>query len=250
MLERLQIILKACTDGFGDRLVRLLTTSILFTICLTAIGQTSPTKKEKWIRVDSLFTKDGKRQRTPTHYSYVHVDTEIKYTDSIGNSVIIQNSGPRGGRRFTDATGIRFGYRVFWTRVINETATLLELTITFPADSFPLPSPDSYMKVFLHPDTATQSMTQYGETTFDDGRKQFEDTTLLKSFCHIPTRLQRTIHPKEAYLFYTVVLRHHQRNTSSPRAGFVLKEHDLFYKVNPELDELIPCGRIVLKQKK
>jgi len=229
--------------------MRLLTTFTLLTICLTAIGQTSPTKKERWVRVDSLFTKDGKRQRAPLpHYSYVHVDTEIKYTDSTRNSVIIQNSGPRGGRRFTDATGIRFGYRVFWTRVINETAASLELTITFPADSFPLPSPDSYMKVFLHPDTATQSMTQYGETTFDDGRKQFEDTTLLKSYCHIPTKLQRTINPHEACVFYTVVLHHHRRNTNSPRAAFILKEHDLFYKVNPELNALIPCGQIVFKK--
>jgi len=218
---------------------------ILLTIYLTAIGQTSPTKKENRFRVDSLFAKDGKRQRTPlTNYSYVNVDTEIEYTDSTGSSVIIQNSGPRGGRGFTDATGIKFGYRVFWTRIINEAATPLKLTISFPADSFPLPSPDSYMEVFLHPDT----MTQDGEASFDDGRKQFADTTLLKSFCHTPTTLQRTINPNESYLFYTVVLRHHQLSINSPRAGFVLKQQDLFYRIAPEFDSaLIPCGQIVFK---
>jgi len=224
--------------------MRLLTTLILLTLWLTAIGQTSPTKKESGFRIDSLFAKNDKQKKLTSYY-YGHLDTEIEYTDSTGNSVIIQNSGPRGGRGFTDATGIRFGYRVFWTRVINEAATPLELTITFPADSFPLPFPDSYMKVFLHPDTMTQS----GETSFDDGRKQFQDTTLLKAFCHTPTNLQRTINPNESYLFYTVVLRHHQHGINSPRAGFVLKEQGLFYKIIPELGSaLIPCGKLVFKR--
>ena len=78
--------------------MRLLTTFTLLTICLTAIGQTSPTKKERWVRVDSLFTKDGKKQKAHTRYSYVHIDTEFKYSDSTGKGVIIQNSLPKGGR--------------------------------------------------------------------------------------------------------------------------------------------------------
>jgi hypothetical protein len=225
--------------------MRPLTTLALLTICLTAIGQTPQPRRDSGFRIDTLFAKSDSRQKNLTSYSYGNIDTEIMYTDSAGNGVVIVNSGPRGGWQFTDATGIRFGYRVFWTRVINEAATPLELTITFPADSFPLPSPDSYMKVFLHPDT----MTQYGEISFDDARKQFEDTTLLKSFCHTPTKLQRTINPKESCLFYTVVLRHHQRVINSPRAGFVLKQQGLFYKIIPEFGSaLIPCGQIVFKK--
>ncbi|MGH9927163.1 MAG: hypothetical protein ACRD5B_17500, partial [Nitrososphaeraceae archaeon] len=147
----------------SNRLMRLLTTITLLTICLTAVGQTRPTKKERWARVDSTFTKDIKRQRMPlTDYSYVHVDTEIKYSDPTGKGVIIQNSLPKSGgvadekSRYTDSTEKNYRYAIFWTRVINETATPLELTINFPADSFAiLPSPGSYLKLFLPPDTMT-----------------------------------------------------------------------------------------------
>jgi len=81
--------------------------------------------------------------------------------------VIIQNGLPKGGG-YTDSTGKSFGYRIFWTRVFNETATPLELTINFPADSFAiLPSPDSYFKLFLPPDTMKldkKSKYDYGVT--------------------------------------------------------------------------------------
>jgi hypothetical protein len=61
------------------------------------------------------------------------------------------------------------------------------------------------------------------------------------------TKLQKTIKPKEALLFYTVVLRHHQRGINSPRAGFVLKQQGLFYKITEFGSALIPCGQIVFK---
>src|SRR6266481_5443652 len=99
--------------------MRLFTTFSLMTICLTAIGQGSP-----W------------------------VDTEFKY----GDSIIIQNSVPRAGGdadekcRYTDSVGQKYRYAIFWTRVINETATPLELTINFPAT---LSSPYSHIKLFL-----------------------------------------------------------------------------------------------------
>jgi hypothetical protein len=234
----------------GDRIMKLLTAFTLLTICLTAIGQTISTKKEDGFRIDTLIQPIlGRIQKTPPDHSYGNIDTEIKYTDSIGNSVMIQNSGPRGGWGFTDASGIRFGHRVFWTRVINETNIPVELTITFPADSFALPGPDSYMKVFLHPD----GLTQESKTSFDGGKatdyagKLFRDTTSLKPLCHMATKLQKTIKPKEALLFYTVVLRHHQRGINSPRAGFVLKQQGLFYKITEFGSALIPCGQIVFK---
>ena len=230
--------------------MKLLTTFTLLTICLTAIGQTILTKNEDGFRIDTLIQPIlGRMQKTPPDVSCGNIDTEIKYTHSTGNSIIIQNSGPLGGIGFTDDSGIRFGHRLFWTRVINEANTPLELTITFPADSFALPGKDSYMKVFLHPDGFTQE-----SKTLTDGRKAtdfagklFWDTTRLKSLCHIPTKIQKTIKPKEAILFYTVVLRHHQQGINSPRAGFVLKQKGLFYKITEFGSSLIPCGSIVFK---
>lgn len=209
------------------------------------MGQTSPKKKDCWFRVDTLFankTKMHNGQKALTSYSYGYIDNEVKYTDSTGKGVVIQNSLPKGGRGFTDSTGNKFGYRVFWTRVINEAATPLELAINFPADSFPVPSPDAYMKVFLPPDTMTQdkeALFDYGAT----GLKSFYNTVL-----HTPTMLQRTINPKEAYVFYIVVLRH-KGVGGTPRGGLVLKEQGLFYKISPEFGSaLIPCGQIVFKK--
>ena len=61
--------------------------------------------------------------------------------------------------------------------------------------------------------------------------------------------LQRTINPKEACLFYIAVLMHVPDN-GPVRAGLVLKEQDLFYRISiiPHFDSaLIPCGHIVFK---
>jgi len=208
--------------------MRLLTTFTLLTICLTAIGQTAPIKKDN-------------RKKALTFYPGTYIDTETLYADSTGIVVITQNSLPKGGA-YTDSIGRTFGYRIFWTRIINETATPIELTINFPADSFEIVArPDSYLRVFLPPDT----MTLYNETLYDygaTGLKSFLDAGLNK-----PTMLQRTINPKEACLFYIGVLIDPAGNNFT-RAGLVLKEQHLFYRITPQLDSaLIPCGQIVLK---
>jgi hypothetical protein len=227
--------------------MRLSATFALLTICLTAIGQTFPTKNESWVRVDTLVANFatnkhmGNEQNNP-NFHYWSLYTEVKYAYSDGNVVTIQNSGPRGGRTFTDDTGIRFGYRVYCTRVINEADAQLELTITFPTDSFSLPSPDSYMKVFLLPDT----MTHVKDITlgYDERLK-----SSYEAVRHTLPTLQRTINPKEAYLFRIVVLRHYNNGSGvAPRGGFALKGQDLFYRIGPEFDlALIPCGQIVFK---
>ena len=204
--------------------MRLLTTFTLLTICLTAIGQTFLTEKKK----------------TLTYYPGTYIDTESRYTDSTGKSVIIQNSLPKGGVRYTDATGQNFGYVIFWTRVINETATPMEFTINFPGS---FPSPYSYLKLVLPPDTMTldkESLYNYGVTDLES----FLDTNFNK-----PTTFQKTINAKEECLFYVAVLS--SKLGGAVRARLALEEHDLFYSVRgiaPELDsESIPCGQIVFK---
>ncbi|WP_276373964.1 hypothetical protein [Chryseolinea sp. H1M3-3] len=205
----------------GDRVMKLLTTFILLTICLTAIGQTSPTRK--W------------------------VDTEVKYTDSGGKVVMIHNSFPKAGGdadekcRYTDSSGKKYRYVIFWTRVINETATPLELTINFPAI---LPSPYSHIKLFVPSDTMTSdknSLYNYGIT----GLKSYLETDFNK------TMLKRTINPKEESLFYIVLLSPLYSVGGTVRTGFVLKEHQLFYRISirPNFDTaLIPCGQIAFKK--
>jgi hypothetical protein len=162
-----------------------------------------------------------------------------------GKGVIIQNSGGPKGGPYTDPTGKKFGYGIFWTRVINESDTPLELTINFPADSFAIPpSPQSYIKLFLAPDDTT---TADKESQYDydaPGLKSLLDAGLKKS-----SRLQRTINPKEDHLFYFGAITY--QSAGLFRAELVLKEQDLFYKVSitPHFESvLFPCGKIRKKQ--
>ncbi len=117
--------------------------------------------------------------------------------------------------------------------------------VKFPADSFLIfPSPNSYIKLFLPPDTVTLDK----ESEYDYGVKG------LKSFfsgfkTNKPTMLERTINPKEECLFYIGALLYKADGTA--RAELVLKEQDLFYKISlaPLLDSaLISCGRIIFKK--
>jgi hypothetical protein len=198
-----------------DRLMRLLTTFILLTICLTAIAQTSPTRK--W------------------------VDTEVKYTDSAGKVVIVHNSLPKGGGGYTDSTGNKYSYVIFWTRIINESATPLELSIRFPADPFTIfPSPDSYIRIFLPPDTMTLEKVPLGDSGLTN-LQSFLDAGFNK-----PSILQRTINPKEECFFYIPVFIHQARGTA--RAAPVVNGQDIFFRISIAPDSaLIPCGHLVFK---
>jgi hypothetical protein len=175
--------------------------------------------------------------------------SQIKwYSESASTGVIIQNSFPKGGP-YIDSTGKYTGYSflIYFTRVVNETASPLELTINFPADSFATGEVgNDYLKLFLPPDT----MTFDKEPLFSYG------VTSLESFLDFnkPTMLQRTINPKEEFLFYTGTVFYQARDTERTnrsrggnRAELVLKGQDLFYRMLPQIDSL-PCGQIVFKK--
>lgn len=170
------------------------------------------------------------------------------YSETVSKGVIIQNSFPRGGP-YTGPTGknAHYSFLIFFTRVINETATPLELTINFPADSFATgEGGDVYLKLFLPPDTMTldkEPLYGYGVTS-------------LESFLDFnkPTMLQRTINPKEECLFYIGAVFYQARGTAwkeqsrgGNRAELVLKDQDLFYRMFPQIDSL-PCGHITFKK--
>lgn len=255
--------------------MRLLTTFTLLAICLTAIGQTSP----HFISRNLLRSSPAKdnRQKPLTFYPSTSAGLEdfgyrtfwspVIYETVATEGVTIQNSLPKGGR-YTDSTGNNLGYTIFVTRVINDAADPLSLTMYFPATPIELTNtfptigsatssilPSSYLTLFLPPDTMTLdklSLYCYGVTDLES----FLHTSFNKG-----TMLQRTINPKEDYFFYVGVLwsqispkkRGYGSATGGPaRAGFVLKEQDLFYSIrgiSPQLDStLIPSGRIVFKK--
>jgi hypothetical protein len=195
--------------------MRLLTTFALLTTCFTAIGQTA---------------------------NRAFVDTASRYADPGGKGLVIENSLPKGGLRYTHPSGKDFVYAIFWTRVVNGTGSPVELTVRFPADS--IPSPNAYVKLFLLPDTMTLekvALYDYGVTDL---------RSFLNAGFHEPTMLRRTIAPHESCGFYVAALS--SRPGGTVRAGLVKKERDLFYRITgitPELDHtLTPCGHITFKE--
>ena len=199
--------------------MRLLTTFILLTIYLTSIGQTSLTRS--W------------------------VDTKVKYTDSVGRVVTVQTSLPKGVTRYTDSTGKNYGCLMFWISLINESASPLQLSITFPADLFTIfPSPESHMRIVLPPDTMTVDkipLYNYGLTNLQSS---------LDAGFDKPSMLQKNINSKAEYFLYIPVLIYGSPGTSSARVTLVLKGQDLFLRITmtPGVDSgLIPCGQLVFK---
>lgn len=166
------------------------------------------------------------------------------YSETNTNGILIQNSYPKGGP-YTGPTKKNFDYShlVFFTRVFNETETPLELTINFSADSIPIPhSPDTFVKLFLPSDTMTigkESLIGYGVTELESFDK--------------PTKFQKTISPNEECLFYVVALFYQTRAAAQnqPRGGnraeLVLKGHNLFYSMLPQIDSL-SSGQIISKR--
>ena len=197
---------------FDCCIMKPLVTFILLTICLTTVAQTTP--ERNW------------------------VDTEVKYTDAAGNVIMVQNSLPKGGGGYIDVAGKKYSYVILWTRIVNESATPLKFMMKFPADTFAIfPSPDSYIRLFLPPDIMAPDKIQlvdYGLTNL----KPFLDAEFNR-----PSLQRKILKPNEEYYFYIPILLHQARGTA--RTALVLKEHDLFYKVNiGEHSTLIPCGRI------
>lgn len=168
------------------------------------------------------------------------------YSENISKGVVIQNSFPKGGPYAgIPIKNFNYSFLIFFTRIVNESDTPLEITITFPADSFAIPSsPDTFMKLFLPSDTMTfakQILYNYGLT----GLESFLDF-------HKPTMLKRIIKPKADYLFYVGTVFYQTKSTADNRsrggnrAELVLNGQDLFFKMPPQIDSL-PVGRIVLK---
>jgi hypothetical protein len=175
-----------------------------------------------------------------------------EYADSIGKRLIIQNSFPKGGIKYTDSNGEVYVYAVFWTRIINETDNPLELKMDFPVNSYEVPSlPGKYYKILVPPDTMTLDkfpLFNYGLTDLES----FLDKSIHKS-----SSLKRTINPKESSGFYIVKLSlWGEGATGILRTGLSLKGQNLFYRIKllesnktfrEIYDKEILCGSINLK---
>lgn len=165
------------------------------------------------------------------------------YSETESNGVVIQNSYPKGGR-YPGSTDRHFNYSylVFYTRVVNETANPLEISLNFSSDSIPIPnSPDTFVKLFLPAD----KMTQEKEQLLSYGIMELE--SLYDS-----TGFQKLLNPQEDCLFYVVAVFFQTRSEAweqergGNRAELILKGNDLFYRMTPQIESL-PCGEITSK---
>ena len=144
--------------------------------------------------------------------SFIH--TESRYAAPDGQTVLFQNSFPKGGSYlepggevgYTTADGTRYGIGVFWTRVVNESGGPFTLSLRFPADSFALAAPDAYYRLSLPTDTMT--LAKRSEFNYGIRRlKPFFDQNLDR-----PTSLKHTLATGEEYLFYVALLIHAPQN--------------------------------------
>jgi hypothetical protein len=167
------------------------------------------------------------------------VDSEIKYTDSRYNSVMVTNSLPKGGG-LVYQNGTKYGHVVFWTRMSNQSATPIELKVKFPEITYFKP-PDSYIKIVL----PKESMHIEKEQLFNYGLTNLQ--SLLNDESNQLGILQKKIGPGQDYFFYTTVFIHTE-GSGSARAKFELKGKELFYKISIGSDTtLIPCGSFDFK---
>lgn len=147
------------------------------------------------------------------------------------------------GTQYSDPTGKLHGFASFWTRIVNETDIPLELNINVPAHSFPIfTPPDSYLKLFLPKEKFSidkLSEFNYGLTEIKPYLDaNFDNASILK----------RTINPNDDYIFYVMTLSYEAAGT--PRAGLILKEQDLSYKMSvaPHGSGIVSFGTITLKK--
>lgn len=201
---------------------------MMLVFCTSCGGQNKPVLPKEKIKSE---TKDASTSRW--------IYTKYEYTDSIGASLIIQNSFPRGGTKYTGPNGEVYNYAVFFTRIINETDNPLELKIDFPVDSYEVPSlRGKYFKILVPPDT----MTLDKEPLFNYGLTDLE--SFLNNGINKSSSLKRTINPKESSGFYVVMLCLIEGAHGTLRTGFSLKGQNLFYRIN---GKEIHCGSINLK---
>jgi len=167
------------------------------------------------------------------------VDSEVKLTDSKGNTVMVTNSLPKGGG-VVYQNGKKYGYVVFLARMSNQSATPTELKHKFPDVTFFKP-PESYVKIVL----PKESMNIKKEQLFDYGLTNFQ--SLLNDESNQLGILQKKIGPKEDYSIYVTVFIHIEGGGSA-RAKFELNDKELFYKISIGSDTtLIPCGSLDFK---
>lgn len=171
------------------------------------------------------FGQVGKSKPGTVDIETINSVRNYEYVDSMGKHLIIQNGGPKG-ETYTGPNGKKYFKTIFWTRIINETDSPLELKIHSPVDSYELlSSPGNYYKVLIPSDTMIidkEPLPDYGLTDL----KSFLDNSI-----HKPPTLKRAINPKESSGFYVVIL--FDNGVAGPfRTGLNIEGQNLIYRIS------------------
>ncbi len=169
------------------------------------------------------------------------IDTKFEYVDSIGRSLIIENSLPRGGLNYTDKYEKDYIYFIFWSKITNETNNCFEFKLEFSKDNYELPSSsDNKFKIMF----AREKMEIDKLQLFDYGLSNLKmtlDNELQNSY-----KLQGTINSNETNSFYVIIL-FEKSLEEIVRTGLRLKDNNLYYRVN---DKEIYSGKYNIKNLK
>lgn len=178
-------------------------------------------------------------------FAHGQSDKSAWYSESLTDGIRVQNSFPKGGPYFGETeTGHNHSHLVFFTRLVNETDSELEVSIQFSGDSIPIPIPGSfntYMKLFLPPDT----MTLEKQYLFSYGFSELQSLDQNTSF-------ERNVAPGEDCLFYVVAIFYQTKAEAweeargGNRAKLIVDDQKLFYQILPQL-ELLECGTITFR---
>jgi len=201
--------------------------SFLFILLLAGLLSCKPSNSSETAKVKTQKDYSIKNSHPEKALDDKDIYSKYDYRDSNGKRVIIQNGYPRGGIKYTDPEGKAFAYAVFWTRIINETATPLEVNIDFPINQYEISNyPGKYFKVLVPSDTMTPdkiSLFNYGLTSIDS----FLDHNIQK-----PSSLKRTINPNESSGFYFIMLIKTEEATGMTRTELKLKGQELYYTIS------------------
>ena len=212
---------------------------IIATVLLFSCGQGKESTSD-FVTKESVESSDKLESQKPQiNYSSQFIDTKYEYSESLGNNLIIENSLPKGGLKYTAPNGEDYVYAIFWTRIINETTKAVDFTIDFPSDSIELPSSaDNFFRVLL----PTETMTSDKESLFNYGLKDLE--SLLDKGLYKSPFLQQTINPCDSNTFYVVTL-FNRGLEGTIRTGFSLKDEHLLYTIS---NKEIHSGRLSFNQ--
>jgi hypothetical protein len=161
--------------------------------------------------------------------------SKVNYRISPNNSTFITNSLPRGGG-LVYRDGKEYNYFVFWTSILNNSPSPLEIQIKFPSLNFFNSNKSHFIATLTR-----AKMTSEKVQMFDYGLTDM--SSLLNVESNQLKYLNNRIASQKEYLFYVPVF---ISKTKWPvRAEFLLKGKQLFYKIAAGTDTVIvPCGGI------